>query len=72
MTRGLFSLEKRRLKRGHISAYKYLMDGSQLNEAGLFSGAYWYRTRIKGHIQKHRKVYMNVREKVFTLSITEH
>ena len=57
---GLFSLEKRRLRGYLISAYKYLMGGSQVDGARLF--VVLQSERTKGPKLEHREFHTNVRK----------
>ena len=69
---GLFSLKKRRLRRGLRNAYKYLQGGSQEDGARLFSVVPSSRTRGNRHKLKHKKFCLNMGKNSFTLSVTEH
>jgi len=64
----LFSLKKRRLRRGVINSYKYLKCGCQEDGARPFSVV----PRGNGHKLKHRKFHLNMRKNFFTLRVTEH
>ncbi|GAB0203062.1 hypothetical protein GRJ2_002771800 [Grus japonensis] len=63
---GLFSLEKRRLRRDLINAYKYLKGGCLEDGARLFSVVPSDRTR------DNRKFHLNIRKNFFTVKVTEH
>ena len=66
--KGLFSLEKRRLRGDLIQVYKYQRFGGHSGEASLFSVVRGDRTRGNGHKLQHR----NVRKNFFTVRVTEH
>jgi len=69
---GLFSLKKRRLRGGLISAHKYLQGGCQRDGVRLCSVVPSNRTRSNGHKLKHRKFRLNMRKNFFTLRVMEH
>lgn len=64
----LFSMEK---TEEHNNAYKYLMGGSQVDGARIFSAVLSGRTRSNGHKPEHRKFHSKMRKKVFTVRVTE-
>ena len=66
---GLFSLGKRE---DLINAYKCLKDGSQMNEARLFSVVPRNRTRSNGHKLEHGKFHMNTKQNLFILEVIKH
>jgi len=68
----LFSLEKRRLRGDLINAYKYLMGGSQVDEARHLLVVPSNRTRRNGHKLEHWKSHTNMRRNLLTLRVTEH
>jgi len=69
---GLFSLEKRRLREGLISAYKHLQQGCKEDSARIFSVVPSDRTRCNGHKLKYRRFPLNTRKHIFTARVTEH
>ncbi|KAK4807202.1 hypothetical protein QYF61_024322 [Mycteria americana] len=69
---GLFSLQKRRLRRHLINVYKYLKRGCKDDGARLFSVVPSDRTRGNGHKQKHRKFCLNIRKHFFIVRVPEH
>jgi len=69
---GLFSLEKRRLRRDLISVHKYLKCGSQRDMGNLFSAVCGDRTRGNSHKLEHRKFHSSMQRNFFTVRVTEH
>jgi len=70
---GLFSLEKRRLRRDPINVYKYLKCRRQRDEARLFSAVCRDRIRGNGHKLEHRKKFhTKVRRNFFMVGMMEH
>ena len=70
---GLFSLEKRRLRRDLINVYQYLKGGGrQVDEARLFLVVGTGRTRSNGLKLGHRKFRTNVGKNFLTVRVMEH
>ena len=65
----LFSLEKRRLRRELINAYRYLMGSRQVDETRLSSVVPRNRTRGSGHKAEHRNFQSNTRKNFFTVRV---
>ena len=63
---------KRRLRGDLINTYKCLMGESQLDGARLFSVVPSKNMRSNGHKLEHRKLYVNVRKHIITLSVTKN
>ena len=70
--RGLFSLEKRKLRGDLVNASKHLQGGCQEDGARLFPVVPSDRTRGNGHKLKQRKLQLNMKKNFFTLRVTEH
>ena len=67
---GVFSLEKRRLRGSFIN--KHLKRGCEEDRARLFLVVPSDRTRGNGHKLQHRRSHLNIRQRFFTLRVTEH
>ena len=70
-TLGLFSPEKRRLRRDLINLYKYLRGQCKENGAKLFLVVASDRTRGNGYKFNHKRFHHQMR-KNFTVCVTEH
>ena len=68
---GLFSLEKRRLRRDLTSAYRYLMGGSRVDGASYFRWCPETELRGNGHTLEHRKFHANMRKYVLPVRVSD-
>ena len=68
---GLFSLEKRRLRRDLTSAYRYLMGGSRVDGASSFRWCPETELRGNGHTLEHRKFHANMRKYVLPVRVSD-
>ena len=69
----LFSLGKRRLRRGLINVYKYLKgNGRQMNEARLFLVMCSDRTKSIGLKLEHRKFQTNMQKNFVRIRAMEN
>ena len=69
---GLFSFEKKRLRRDLINVYKYLKCGSQRDMADLFSAVCGDSTKSNSHKLERSKFHTNMRRKCFTVRVMGH
>lgn len=60
--RGLFTLEKKRLRGELVNTCKYLTGKNEQEETRLFSVRLWDRTRSNGHKLKSTKFHLNTRK----------
>ena len=67
---GLFSLEKRSLRRDLINTYKYLKGRGRVDGAELFLVVPSAKTRGSRYKLEHRKFHLNMR-KNFSVRLTE-
>jgi len=69
---GLFSQEKRRLRRHFINTHKYLKGGCKEDRARLFSAVPMGRTSSNAHKLKLRRFCLNIRKHFFSVRENEH
>jgi len=69
---GLFSLEKRRLRGDHITAFQYLKVAYKRAGEGLFTVACSDRTRGKGFKLKKGRFKLDISKKFFTMRVVRH
>jgi len=69
---GLFSLEKRRLQGDLIATFQYLKGAYGKDGDKCFSKACCDRTRSNGFKLKEGRFRLDIRKKLFTLSVVKH
>lgn len=55
-----------------MNVHKYLKGGCKASGARLFSGVSSERTRVNGHILKHRKWHCNIRKNLCTVKVVRY
>lgn len=66
-TEGVFSLEKRRLRRDLIVVFQHLMGSYKEDEGSLFTRSHMEKTRCNGYKLHQNRFRLNIRKTFFTL-----
>jgi len=69
---GLFSLEKRRLRRDLLAAFQYLKEAYRKDGENIFTRACCDRTRNNAFKVREGRFTLDIRKKFFTVGVVKH